>query len=482
MTTVQEAPMDSPTIPGRPPLHERSISAPGDWRENGLTSATLLRRQGQTPLLEESPTLMESNDYTFQAENLSSAGRTFSPPGLSRLIIPSGQQEPIEQLRSRSKENVAQHDDSDDKPPAPPPKSPRMEGRISPNPKGSMTPSTPANMSTISLPSANSLGTPGSAPGEFAPGGLIGTPNSNKSPARFQRELPDGYRTDYGSPSRQQKEPTGSPVLNRGRPHNRNNSNLQISISDTTQRSSSSEKKAFRNLPSGTTAVNVPAKMASSEIQSLQRQAYGQAAKFEVLSLKDVESLSRELRALDERCEYLRRTLVSLRSGRRGLHGRMVSYLKSPRIANFSRESLIKQEEALAELDISIDDWVSKLEHAENRQARIRQKVLEHVAATLTVKSPDDVSLTFSGEESPTKSPERPSTPVRLIRRDVESIKIYADSNVYTLLEDVDQEISKMVDLYGGFDDSPVKSDMGLRGKTEEEGGDVLLLPKRYQA
>lgn len=39
----------------------------------------------------------------------------------------------------------------------------------------------------------------------------------------------------------------------------------------------------------------------------------------------------------------------------------------------------------LAELDIAIDDWVSKLEQAEHRRWKIQQKLLEHVAATLTV-------------------------------------------------------------------------------------------------
>lgn len=39
----------------------------------------------------------------------------------------------------------------------------------------------------------------------------------------------------------------------------------------------------------------------------------------------------------------------------------------------------------LAELDIAIDDWVSKLEQAEHRRWKIQQNLLEHVAATLNV-------------------------------------------------------------------------------------------------
>ena len=42
---------------------------------------------------------------------------------------------------------------------------------------------------------------------------------------------------------------------------------------------------------------------------------------------------------------------------------------------------MLKQEEALSELDASIEDWVAKLEQAENRRSRVRQKLLEHIAA-----------------------------------------------------------------------------------------------------
>lgn len=50
---------------------------------------------------------------------------------------------------------------------------------------------------------------------------------------------------------------------------------------------------------------------------------------------------------------------------------------------------MLKQEEALAELDSSIDDWVTKLEQAENRRTRVRQKLLEHVAAAAILPVPD---------------------------------------------------------------------------------------------
>lgn len=163
---------------------------------------------------------------------------------------------------------------------------------------------------------------------------------------------------------------------------------------------------------------------------------------------------------------------------------------------------MLKQEEALAELDASIDDWVNKLEKAENRRMRVRQKLLEHVAAAAILPNPDIVTPSVPCEEeaspaqgssivhdistpprSPSKqgsfssrasssspSPQRvvaqvPSTilenpiveeaetidddqvitgPASLKRADVESIRIYAGDDIYALLADVENEITKM--------------------------------------
>lgn len=128
---------------------------------------------------------------------------------------------------------------------------------------------------------------------------------------------------------------------------------------------------------------------------------------------------AQELRNLDERTEYLRRTYHSLRAGRRNLHSRICQYLRSPRMAKFSHESMLKQEEALAELDSSIDDWVNKLEQAENRRTRIRQKLLEHVAAAVTlpvsgaVGVSESLQLALGVGAAPPSAPANLSTPPR---------------------------------------------------------------------
>jgi hypothetical protein len=86
----------------------------------------------------------------------------------------------------------------------------------------------------------------------------------------------------------------------------------------------------------------------------------------------------------------------------------MIAYLRRGETVIFSRESLLKQEEALAELDISIDEFILKLEQAENRRLRLRQKLLEHVAAAIVLNpsARDQVA-----ETTPPRSPVKISSP-----------------------------------------------------------------------
>ena len=183
-------------------------------------------------------------------------------------------------------------------------------------------------------------------------------------------------------------------------------------------------------------------RMSDVDQQSLHKQAYEQAGNFEVLNKGDVASLSRELRALDERCDYLRKTYKSLRAGRQKLHTRMISYLKRGETVIFSRESLLKQEEALAELDNSIDEFIAKLEQSENRRLRLRQKLLEHVAAALVL------SPTMRGDAAETTPPRSPvkaeNSPARPERKETESIKIYADGHVLNLFSDIEKAIGQL--------------------------------------
>lgn len=240
---------------------------------------------------------------------------------------------------------------------------------------------------------------------------------------------------------------------------------------------------------------------------------------------------------MDERTEYLRRTYSSLRAGRRNLHTRICQYLRSPRVARFSHESMLKQEEALAELDASIDDWVNKLEKAENRRTRVRQKLLEHVAAATLLPppakqavgasetlqramgmrspAPEDISTpprspsrsgfrVRSGSDSPSPqrvvaqlastvgdkaavgeaaaaAPEKAQASVTRAtssaaprRGDVESIRIYAGDDVYALLADVENEFSKMSGGSGGEPAEPTNTTRERQKSREKLSGEPV--------
>ncbi|KAL8841648.1 MAG: hypothetical protein Q9170_000862 [Blastenia crenularia] len=111
-------------------------------------------------------------------------------------------------------------------------------------------------------------------------------------------------------------------------------------------------------------------------------------------------------------------------------------------MTNFSRESILKQEEALAEIDDSIDDWIRKSEQAENRRTRVRQKLLEHVAAALTLRpSAVDYPHNLHEQQTPPESPEQDEVFCTNERRDIQSIKIYADAGVAALLAEIEREI-----------------------------------------
>lgn len=385
-------------------------------------------------------------------------------------------------------------------------------GRVNVSPR-SRTPFTPAS----SMPE---LSTPKSASTNAASTGALPTPVSapitesrpaSPKPAdgRFTPTIVNEPTSVFRGHRRGGSE--SSSMTDRGRPRKRpdlRTNNGPIIQRAESKRSKSSEKNAFEKLPTGVKQADATQQLEQSELALLQKQAFAQVGRFEVLKSSDVETLSKELRHLDERTEYLRRTYNALRVGRRNLHSRICQYLRSPRVAKFSHDSMLKQEEALAELDASIDDWVNKLEQAENRRTRVRQKLLEHVAAAAclplggmpmtpepqqqqqassstpssgvgnistpprspskeTFASPQSTSSPHNSpspqrvvaqvpstileqpviEEAETheeEPEERPTAMKSLKRSDVESIRIYAGDDVYALLADVENEITMM--------------------------------------
>lgn len=118
----------------------------------------------------------------------------------------------------------------------------------------------------------------------------------------------------------------------------------------------------------------------------------------------------------------------------------MLQHLRSERSTGFSQFTLLKQQEALCELDASIDDWESKLERvryhqfdlillrltniqAEARRAVIHRKLLEHVAAALSVRV-DARSNSQLAATPPATPPDNKKFNTRADR--LQSITIYA--------------------------------------------------------
>ncbi|KAH7075566.1 Up-regulated during septation-domain-containing protein [Paraphoma chrysanthemicola] len=447
MTTVQEMAIDSPTIPGRPPLrqlsheafgHERSCSAPGtNWRSGPFGDAMVSCVTGPSPILTQQPT------PNFSVEPSKVTGKPLSP-----ILSPLASPKPLLKVDTA---NVA----GDDLPPQVPPKSPAVERKGSPAPlvlnskasktqlytSSSLTSGGNTPMSAVDRRSPNATIPLPTPPSAFTNPFYAVSPASSRGSPRVERR--DPMAAQATSHNRNMSE---SSIMDRGRPARRSSKRQRSRTVSETDNAEGATPDTWQ-LPHGMRVPEASRRMSDADKKLLHKQAFDQAGNFEVLNKRDVASLSRELRALDERCDYLRKTYKSLRAGRQKLHGRMISYLRRGETVIFSRESLLKQEEALAELDISIDEFILKLEQAENRRLRLRQKLLEHVAAAIVLNpsAARDVVAQTTPPRSPTKVEQSPARPDRTAdRKTTESIKIYADGHVLNLFSDIEKAIGKM--------------------------------------
>lgn len=81
-----------------------------------------------------------------------------------------------------------------------------------------------------------------------------------------------------------------SSIMERGRPRKRSELNLK---GGELKRSRSAERRAFEQLPTGYKIGDAVKVLDQNEVTALQKQAIGQAARFEVLRKEDVDALSR---------------------------------------------------------------------------------------------------------------------------------------------------------------------------------------------
>ncbi|MBE3047258.1 hypothetical protein IMZ48_32995 [Candidatus Bathyarchaeota archaeon] len=306
MTTVQETSMDSrkcrlgkpffrqlsglpltvpATIPGRPALHERSISAPGtSWRQNQLDRHFRF-----------------SPDAEGQQLGNSAPEHTFSFRQLAPLVIPSRQspapklskQISLSRLRSGSTPTDGTQSRS-----ARTDESPRSRTPLS----SATTNMTPFAIPTpLSGPFTEPRASP--HPWEGRAGSTTPTQHMLERAATPKTDEPRSAPVFYGH-RRGYSESASSGMMDRGRPKKRPErtvpnfsfnpaASLQRAGSGSKKRSKSAERRNFEQLPTGWKASEVSNGLSPGEISELQKQAFGQAARFEVLRKEDVDALSR---------------------------------------------------------------------------------------------------------------------------------------------------------------------------------------------
>ncbi|MCJ1400289.1 hypothetical protein MMC11_003493 [Xylographa trunciseda] len=510
MTTVQEYSMDSPTIPGRPPTqpNSRNSPEPGEQRSPVTTNRGSLtpRAMISAPNLKHDE---DDNQHRLDFDTGKSIRRASSlllPRGLAPLVIPAND---LSILPAEAYRPSDLHQE-EGRPPKVPPKSPRTINRAFPQsakatsvfPQSFKSQPASANSSTSTVHSIQIVGTsrttnntpeernlskpwsapirsagfPSSSPQKHQRGFSTANDQTSSPPwsAREHRSttsrqmrfgmsidetatiktvnaLRSGKTTPEPIPTGHQRGGSESSVMNRGRPTKKHDVSLQRILNKCTE-DDINAKAAFGDLPNGVNNAKAVSVIPTDELRNLKTHAEASASAFRVLRETEVSDLSQELHILNERCEYLRKTYDSLREGRRGLHDRIFAYLSALRPATFAMENIIKQEDALVELDVSIDEWAIKLEHAKDRRYRIRQKLLEHVAAVAMLKMPDQSRTNASaGAQTPPRSPEKLDRSFSSERRDVESIRVYADSGVASLLASIEKELGMMGEQ-GRFD------------------------------
>ncbi|PCG94096.1 Hypothetical protein PENO1_080100 [Penicillium occitanis (nom. inval.)] len=441
MKACQGPRMDSPTIPGRIPVHGRSNSAPGS-SANQTPFERSIQEPISEPLILFPQTELDIKKVPVKIEELRETPRCQSA---AEHVRPSDPKETS--FLSGGEVSEVQEED---KPPAVPPKSPRL-----------------INRPAMTLPSVVEahLITPKASNTSLRPRA------ATAMEIRPRRHIAELHRRNESTPIAIVSKSCNSKANQRitKLKHGAGESAMQsqdrskrrcslLGAGDRTSKIFAVEKIKFSQLPVGFTLPDAKSQFNSSDVEKLRNQAKTQAEKFKVLQYHEVKSLSKELRYLDARCDYLRTTSKALRAGRNQLHERVIAHLRSSRSASNSRENILGQEEALIQLDKSIDEWITKLEQVDNRRTRVRQMLLEHIAASLILSATYD-NQGAKQEDAPAIQNE---VDVEVDALDIEfndvasvareSIKIYADYGVYgdgdmaDLLADIERQMETMND------------------------------------
>lgn len=297
------------TIPGRPPLHERSISAPGaSCRSQQLAdhvpASKCQRLDGVAEVDMRASKNKDTNRPAIEAK------QPLSPKSLTPLVIPTRASTAFQLSRQPSCSRMR----SGSTPMEVTLRSARSRTAESPL-HAARTPFTPLSASTalttpasaVSYATAYTLPTPISAPAESRsspkpwdrPALPCTTQDSthqevSSSSLVCSSTKPDGdVVRASGTVHRRNQSETGS-IMERGRPRKRSETARAVTVKRTaSKRSNSAEQRAFEHLPKGWKASDAIKMLDPSEAAALQKQAMEQASRFEVLRKDDVDKLSR---------------------------------------------------------------------------------------------------------------------------------------------------------------------------------------------
>lgn len=341
MTTVQEVPMDSrkfefpshvsreaglsdgtiATIPGRPPLHERSISSPANsWyhlQMAEVAAASGLETTKESPDA-STPTTVDWLKSSTKAAVPGPSAEPRSPKSLAPLVIPSqsggtlprlARQLSLNRLRSGSNpcETTTRPSKVEESPRTRTPFTPftPQSAAYITTPKSAVTSSTLPTPISAAHESRGSprpwdkhFNIPTSQPASVDPQSTpkVDIDQSRSATSLSQRTEPD-MTPQPSAPvmsHRRNVSDTGS-IMERGRPRKRSDGSLVGATLRRTasKRSKSSERQAFEKLPHGWKPSDAAKHIEHNEATYLHKQAYGQAMRFEVLKKEDVETLSK---------------------------------------------------------------------------------------------------------------------------------------------------------------------------------------------
>lgn len=296
------------TIPGRPALHERSISSPANsGRQHHLANFMTTHQASDG---ENSERILAPRSAFRQDRAATAQGfrQPLSPKDLAPLVIPK-QPSSLPQLAkkismTRLKQSTTLQDSANLAPKA----------DDSPKNRTPFTPFTPisGSLSTVTPRSAttaltsSTLATPVSAPAESR---VSPHPWEKSVLSNFDIASHDTSSDVTSTPKAESRHASRSPpagshkrgqsdsgsIMERGRPRRRYDNSLVGGSHkrNESKRSISTERLAFETLPQGLRSNEAASKLDQAEVSLLKKQAIGQALRFEVLKREDVDSLSK---------------------------------------------------------------------------------------------------------------------------------------------------------------------------------------------